>query len=91
MSTDAIAAVPAEEQCYWHGHEPAQDGDYKVCGECGHVWRTEAEFVADVERMLNDCAQFVAVQPEGHPGFGAPVVPADLTTIRYCPLCAHDF
>lgn len=86
-----MSTPPEHEMCFWHGHEPPAPGDYKVCGECGHVWRTEAEFVADVDHMFNNSARFVAGLAEGHPGFAAPLVPAHLTTIRYCPLCTHDF
>jgi hypothetical protein len=35
--------------CFWHGQEPIPDSAYLVCGECGHCWTTEAEFVRDIE------------------------------------------
>ena len=36
--------------CYSHGRfEPPAEGDFKVCFECSHIWRTRDEFLADVE------------------------------------------
>lgn len=34
--------------------ERDKDGDYHACGECYHVWRTKAEFDADVERVRRE-------------------------------------
>lgn len=37
--------------CHWHHRpEPLRPGDFKLCFECGHVWRTREEFEADVRR-----------------------------------------
>ena len=45
------AAIEAGEWCDWHHRiEPLREGDFRVCFECGHVWRTREEFLADVER-----------------------------------------
>ena len=36
--------------CYLHNRaEPLREGDFRLCGECGHVWRTREDFLADVE------------------------------------------
>lgn len=32
-----------------HMPEPDLPGDFKACGECWHVWRSEAEFQHDVD------------------------------------------
>jgi hypothetical protein len=65
------------EGCYFHPDEaPARPGDYRVCGECGHVFCTEAELV-----ML-----YIAEAPEG-----VPLPPMDGSSIYFCPVCIHDF
>lgn len=62
--------------CWIHRRpEPDLPGDYNACGECWHVWRTEAEFRADLEEWAEQ---------------GIPV-PDDLSTVYSCPLCTHDF
>lgn len=58
--------------------EPLREGDYRICGECFHVFRTPAELVgadlAVVRRLGED-------EPDPRP--------AD--QIAVCPVCAHDF
>lgn len=67
--------------CFWHGHEPPAPEDYQSCGECGHIWRTEADFRHDVDALLTASAT----------AFGDPTpTPKDLDSVTYCPLCAHD-
>lgn len=53
-------------------------GDFKLCGECYHVWRTQAEFE-------NDCRELAKSMSMG--AMGSPV---DLDP-PFCPLCSHDF
>lgn len=66
--------------------EPNLPGDYTACGECGHVWRTEADFIADV---LISRAHFEAdyVRYER-------ALPPDIAYPPekqwFCPLCTHD-
>jgi hypothetical protein len=36
--------------------EPDLPGDFKACGECWHVWRTEAEFRADLAEWHGEAA-----------------------------------
>jgi hypothetical protein len=76
-----------DDYCFSHDRvEPTQDGDYRACGECGHVWRTEADFVTDV---LIDRAHFEAdyVRYER-------AMPPDFEYAAqdqwFCPLCTHD-
>lgn len=55
---------------------------YRACGECGHVFKTEADLVQmDVERRgeFND-----------HDEMGE-VWPLRGSEIHACPMCAHDF
>lgn len=73
-------AASAGEHCFFHGYEPTLPGDYKACGECWHVWRTEAEFAADVAQVYRELAR--AGYPQGE-------IPA-LDQISACPLCTHD-
>src|SRR5256885_1705115 len=34
----AMTTALSTSQCFWHGEEPIRDGDYRNCGECGHIW-----------------------------------------------------
>lgn len=68
-----------EDTCGIHGvPEPLMSGDFKLCGECYHVWRTQAEFE-------NDCRELAKSMSMG--AMGSPV---DLDP-PFCPLCSHDF
>lgn len=71
-----LCAKKYEPWCFWHGPEPTLPGDYKACGECLHVWRTEAEWRADVERIDAELG--------GRPG-------GPDYDMFFCPLCSHDF
>lgn len=31
-------------------HEPERRGDYRICGECGHIFRTEADLIAEDDK-----------------------------------------
>lgn len=66
-----------DDWCFIHGiEEPFREGDYRVCGECWHVFRTPEELVAETAKYFD------------HPE--APPVPT-ADEIWTCPLCAHDF
>jgi len=44
------AAIRAGTLCYSHHRvELSEPGDFRACFECGHIWRTRDEFLADVE------------------------------------------
>jgi hypothetical protein len=59
-----------------HRDEPDLPGDYRSCGECGHVYRTEADLLAE----HNDLAAEIDLT--------SATSGAEVYT---CPLCAHDF
>lgn len=37
--------------CFFHGPETDQPGDYGSCLECCHIWRTEADWRRDCEAL----------------------------------------
>ena len=68
--------------CYWHNLDEPGDGAYRVCGECGHVYRTaedlrEAWADATVDAGVTRLALAVTAPP--------------VEQIYACPLCAHDW
>jgi hypothetical protein len=64
--------------CYRHHVDEPAEGAYKTCGECGHVYRTEA----DLRR------EWTASAPPDLPGRETP---PSTWQIYFCPLCLHDF
>jgi hypothetical protein len=75
-------------RCFWHHvDEPYTPGvDYLACGECWHVWPTEADFRRDVDQL---CAEMNnSPWRESEPDW---VTPTDLSKVYSCPLCSHDF
>jgi hypothetical protein len=71
--------------CVFHEHciihdddEPDLPGDYRVCGECRHVFRTPEELVAVESEKFGDYNRTVV---------GGEVQPP----MWSCPHCAHDF
>jgi hypothetical protein len=80
---EGVAILSDGPVCYIHGVvEPDLPGDYKVCAECWHVWRTEAEFRVDVAAVYSDRTLWDGVVEP---------VPDDLSKVWACPLCTHDF
>lgn len=73
----------AGEYCYIHGHEPAGDYQYLICGECFHCYPTP-------EDLLND---FNRIMKEGNDKWGdGEFVPAtSVDQIFFCAHCVHDF
>jgi hypothetical protein len=61
--------------------------DYKSCGECLHVWRTEADFVRDVEQD-RERSRVATLKYEGLDLGPDTSPPQDQP---FCPLCTHDF
>lgn len=51
--TGVDISEPETAQCWFHNvPETFTPGEsYKCCGECWHVWQTEAEFWADIDRV----------------------------------------
>lgn len=80
-----IEGIPIEEQCWHHGPEPIPDDNaYRVCGECGHCFVTEAELSqADYEVRHGS---YVAGSTDNYP-----TVHRSGDDIDICPLCTHGF
>lgn len=73
-------------QCFWHGDEPAREGDYRICHECGHIWRTETEFRTDEAHAFNEF-----MRTHGDDITRMTPTDVDPAKVYSCPLCAHDF
>lgn len=89
--------------CWFHGDEPLTDDTFQVCFECGHVYETPAELVAEWRRQsprptLREALHWPTAD-NAEWGFG-PVeyvrawwrrltVRAD--RIFFCQVCVHDF
>lgn len=85
---DHTGQVKPHEVCMIHYRwEPDQEGDYKACLECRHVWRTEQEFIDDV---LADRRQHAEATLR-YEGYTPPADLSDPLTQTFCPLCTHDF
>lgn len=69
--------------CWSHAVDEDGTVAYRSCGECGHVWRTPADLLADVLALHEAVAA----------GNGEPVFPppTDAGLVATCPLCCHDF
>lgn len=84
---EAVAAVeltrlPHWAQCFIHNASEVQTVDsFKTCGECWHVWQTEADFASDVSALYIDAMR------GGYDFYPTP----PLDQVYSCPLCAHDF
>lgn len=77
-----MTELPHWAQCWIHNASEVQTvGSYKTCGECWHVWQTEADFAADVGELYRDVWAG---------GGGYTSVPP-LDQVYACPLCTHDF
>lgn len=63
--------------CHIHHVDEIAGGAYRVCGECGHVYRT----AEDLQREWAENA------PPDLPDRTVPPV----EQIHFCPLCAHDW
>ena len=80
--------------CSVCGQPENPDGAYRICAECGHVFPTEADLVAqdlDAQRAGLAMAALVAIRDGGR-GDLRPPRPVDSgDEIRICPVCNHDF
>lgn len=65
--------------CSFHNVDEPGAGAYRICVECGHVYKTAAELQ---EAFMAEVALGLTVPPPEAP---------DAEEIWYCPLCAHDF
>jgi hypothetical protein len=72
-----VSDLPHWAVCQIHNANELQTVDsFKACGECWHVWQTEADFWADVDWEF--CRQGDDPWPRDQP-------------VYTCPLCSHDF
>ena len=71
-----------DTHCYMHNLDEPSTGAFRVCGECGHVYRT----AEDLRMAWTDTAAD-GWAPEVPTSAGAP--PAE--QIYACPLCCHDW
>ena len=80
---------PTNTHCYsCNVDEPDRPGDYLVCGECCHIFRTEQDLI-DTENKLR--LSFAKFYPEGPMRQAATAPVTTGRAIHTCPLCAHDF
>jgi hypothetical protein len=68
-----------DTHCYWHHVDESDEGAYRVCFECKHVYRT-AEALRE------------AFMAEVAPDLSAPPLTTPAAEeIWFCPMCAHDW
>jgi hypothetical protein len=83
VTTDRIHTIGIEgclpdEHCYIHLIDEPDEPNYRICGECHHVYRSAEELV-EAER-------------DNYPWTNAKVVGDHEEPPMYaCPLCTHDF
>lgn len=66
-------------RCYGCGvTHTYQPDDYRVCGECGHLFRTEQDLIDATKRLFVE----MGFAPELVTGSGG---------IYSCPQCTHDW
>lgn len=68
--------------CHWHGTDEPDEGAYRVCGECCHVYRTAEDLRAAWAGAAKDSYDLP-------PGTDVTAPPAE--QIYACCYCAHDF
>lgn len=90
MKSTPVSSWPdplPEDWCWSHGRSEPMGADiYRMCGECFHVFPTEAELIADHNREL-------AEMRKRHSDEASAEMP-DATSgeeIWSCPHCIHDF
>lgn len=55
VGTPVVAVAQVEDPgCFWHGDEPARAGDYLMCGECFHCYRSRGDYVAAVHQLCRE-------------------------------------
>lgn len=84
-----------DERCATHAHclscgldEIDQPGDYRVCGECGHIFRTEQDLLDAERKVLLELARFFPpgrMREDGTRGHLSGL------SVLSCPLCTHSF
>lgn len=84
--------------CFFHGEELDRPGDFHVCGECRHIFRTESELVEKDYMIRLDGWRFwrsdEAITSETEKKLWQNEPPPERRPskdINVCPLCTHDF
>lgn len=73
------------EYCHVHNMEETDlPGDYRACGECSHIFRTEQELVNAHNEMLRQARGRCPSEP-----WMADAAAGGEITV--CPHCTHDF
>lgn len=78
-------------RCEIHGVDEDDEGAYRVCCECYHVWPTRGDFARDNAETYRQMEEFDDSQGAANPGFVGnrrPIPDPNDETI--CPLCTHD-
>ena len=91
----AVTPHDQDERCATHAHcvscqvdELDRPGDYRVCGECGHIFRTEQDLITAEKALLLSFARFYPEGPQRDRALQGHVSGA---AVMSCPLCTHDF
>lgn len=91
------AVIPHAQDagCATHAHclscgldEIDRPGDYRVCGECCHIFRTEQDLLAAERALLQSFAKFYPEGPQRDRALQGHVSGA---AVLSCPLCSHDW
>ena len=72
----------ADTHCFWHHVDEPDDGAYRVCFECKHVYLT-------AEALREAWAEVTAEGYDLPPG--TDVIAPPVEQIYGCPYCAHDW
>lgn len=75
----------AESTCAIHGYEPLNGTEFKVCGECHHAFKTEADLLYEHNKLIAEIAV-----TEQNRDLLRNMTP-DPRRVYACPLCTHDF
>jgi hypothetical protein len=86
------AAAAGRHWCAGCGQTENPDGAYRICGECGHVFGSEADLITqDYEMQLagsalvGDDLAAALLRPD------APLPAETGDEVWICPVCCHDF
>ena len=87
-----------DEHCCSHNVcEPTDENVYRVCLECGHVFRTESDFIEAQRGAILKRLIYTAGDPEQIRAWGEQAKKAlegvriDPEQVASCPFCSHDF
>jgi hypothetical protein len=78
--------------CAGCGQPENPDGAYRICAECGHVFPTEADLVAqDLDAQRAGLAFARSSGMDGHGVLHDPEPASSGDDVWICPVCNHDF